>query len=132
MASTLEDTGRHVDEGDTRLWRGHLRDMLAPSQTSMTAEELSSLWRALPWERQRELFGSWAQPRSSECYPANFRQSSWWDFRRLARGHYCTWTDEDMSTVCVTTTNFELWLSVSGIEVESRYHQWVSGACVIF
>ena len=72
------------------------------------------------------------QPRSAEAYPGNLRQSSWWDFRCLGHGQYCTWTDEDMSTVCSTIRCFELWLSVSGLDVERRTRKWVySGSCVL-
>ena len=53
-AASPRDTGRHADEGETRLWRGHLRAILAPDSSSMTPDELAALWCALPWERPRQ------------------------------------------------------------------------------
>ena len=113
---------RSADTGESTLWRGHLRECLAATQSygSVTdPDELSHRWRALPWAKQRELFKSWAQPRASDCYPGDLRLGWWWDLRSLGFGHYGTWSDDDISTVVTKTTYYEVWLSACGTRVPS-------------
>ena len=113
-----------LDQGESRLWCGHLRECLADATQSYGShtiaadpDELSRRWRKLPWAKQRELFKSWAQPRASDCYPGDLRLGWWWDLRSVGCGHYASWSDDDMSTVVTKTTYYQVWLSACGTRV---------------